>query len=69
MVFSAIENLIQGRGSGVLRTRGMILIGVRKGCNEKVTFEQRPEGGEGGSPWDTPGRENSKGKGPEVGIC
>ena len=34
--------------------------GVKKGCTEKVTLEQRPEGGEGGSPWDMPSRGNSK---------
>lgn len=45
MVFSAIENLIQGRGSGGLATRGEFDFnrGVRKGCTEKVTSEQRPK--------------------------
>ena len=44
---------------------------AREGPTEKVTFEERPEGGEGGSLTDKqrksgPGTGNSRCKGPEV---
>lgn len=41
-------------GSGVLRTRGVSDVTGGEGCTEKVTLEQIPKGGEGGSPG--PGR-------------
>lgn len=52
----------------MLRTRRVFDFNrvIKKGCTEKVTFEQRPEGGEGGSSWDMTDRGNSKCKGPEV---
>lgn len=52
MVFSAIENLIQGRGSGGLATRGEFDFNrrVRKGCTAKVTSEQRRKEAKEGSP-------------------
>lgn len=36
---------------------------------EKVTFKQRPEGGESGKPGGDPGMGNSECKGLEAGQC
>lgn len=73
-----MEKSKAGQG-GVERWRNGILNGMMKqGLTEKVTFEQRPEGGEGGDHVGTGlgrvgksilGRETSQCRGPEVGSC
>lgn len=48
--FSVLRKSNTEKGSGVLRTRGVFDLTGREGCTKKVTSEQIPKGGEGGSP-------------------
>lgn len=52
---------------GIRSTRGRAV--VKGHLLEKVTFKQRPEGGESGKPGGDPGMGNSECKGLEAGQC